>query len=196
MTKASLFLCNFFPSLLSKKCYMNKIWVGLRCLIYTVLVMQMARWCLLMLPVHKEFQVSGNSCNFPKNFSFCCNIIWWKNCLTVVEQVTGKDHVLNHLSIPAACFTHPELSMVGLTEVYHNFILFDVSFTATIYNEWVLFYVWLTFSPFFFSILFSLYYLYIKISASCPSLEFSCVVIKLKICSLKQGWKVKKRGLK
>lgn len=36
----------------------------------------------------------------------------------VVEQVTGHDHVLNHLSIPAACFTHPEISMVGLTEVY------------------------------------------------------------------------------
>uniref|UniRef100_A0A7N1A0F0 Dihydrolipoyl dehydrogenase n=1 Tax=Kalanchoe fedtschenkoi TaxID=63787 RepID=A0A7N1A0F0_KALFE len=36
--------------------------------------------------------------------------------LTVVEQVTGKDHVLNHLSIPAACFTYPEISMVGLTE--------------------------------------------------------------------------------
>ena len=25
VTKASLFLCNFFPSLLSKKCYMKKI---------------------------------------------------------------------------------------------------------------------------------------------------------------------------
>lgn len=37
--------------------------------------------------------------------------------VTVVEQVTGRDHVLNHLSIPAACFTHPEISMVGLTEV-------------------------------------------------------------------------------
>lgn len=35
----------------------------------------------------------------------------------VVEQVSGRDHVLNHLSIPAACFTHPEISMVGLTEV-------------------------------------------------------------------------------
>lgn len=35
----------------------------------------------------------------------------------MVEQVTGRDHVLNHLSIPAACFTHPEISMVGLTEV-------------------------------------------------------------------------------
>lgn len=35
----------------------------------------------------------------------------------MVEQVTGNDHVLNHLSIPAACFTHPEVSMVGLTEV-------------------------------------------------------------------------------
>ncbi|KAH6805848.1 lipoamide dehydrogenase 1 [Perilla frutescens var. frutescens] len=36
--------------------------------------------------------------------------------ISVVEQVTGNDHVLNHLSIPAACFTHPEISMVGLTE--------------------------------------------------------------------------------
>ncbi|KAL3011883.1 hypothetical protein AAZX31_07G223300 [Glycine max] len=31
-------------------------------------------------------------------------------------SVTGRDLVLNHLSIPAACFTHPEISMVGLTE--------------------------------------------------------------------------------
>ncbi|KAL1549538.1 Dihydrolipoyl dehydrogenase 2, mitochondrial [Salvia divinorum] len=36
--------------------------------------------------------------------------------ISVVEQVTGNAHVLNHLSIPAACFTHPEISMVGLTE--------------------------------------------------------------------------------
>ncbi|KAK9147026.1 hypothetical protein Sjap_006929 [Stephania japonica] len=36
--------------------------------------------------------------------------------ISVVEQVSGKDHVLNHLSIPAACFTDPEISMVGLTE--------------------------------------------------------------------------------
>ncbi|XP_042517267.1 dihydrolipoyl dehydrogenase 2, chloroplastic-like isoform X2 [Macadamia integrifolia] len=36
--------------------------------------------------------------------------------ISVVEQVSGKDHVLNHLSIPAACFTHPEISMVGFTE--------------------------------------------------------------------------------
>ncbi|KAK6947406.1 Pyridine nucleotide-disulfide oxidoreductase, dimerization domain [Dillenia turbinata] len=36
--------------------------------------------------------------------------------ISVVEQNSGKDHVLNHLSIPATCFTHPEISMVGLTE--------------------------------------------------------------------------------
>eukprot|EP01018_Ginkgo_biloba_P027208 Gb_37746 [translate_table: standard] len=36
--------------------------------------------------------------------------------ISVVEQVSGRDNVLNHLSIPAACFTHPEISMVGLTE--------------------------------------------------------------------------------
>jgi pyruvate/2-oxoglutarate dehydrogenase complex dihydrolipoamide dehydrogenase (E3) component len=34
-----------------------------------------------------------------------------------VEQISGRDNILNHLSIPAACFTHPEISMVGLTEV-------------------------------------------------------------------------------
>ncbi|GAA0173431.1 oxidoreductase [Lithospermum erythrorhizon] len=36
--------------------------------------------------------------------------------ISVVEQVCGKDHELNHLSVPAACFTHPEISMVGYTE--------------------------------------------------------------------------------
>ncbi|KAI3860705.1 hypothetical protein MKX03_014741 [Papaver bracteatum] len=36
--------------------------------------------------------------------------------ISVVEQVTGRDHLLNHLSIPAACFTHPEISFVGYTE--------------------------------------------------------------------------------
>ncbi|XP_042446945.1 dihydrolipoyl dehydrogenase 2, chloroplastic-like [Zingiber officinale] len=36
--------------------------------------------------------------------------------ISVVEQICGNDNVLNHLSIPAACFTHPEISMVGLTE--------------------------------------------------------------------------------
>ncbi|GAA0175371.1 oxidoreductase [Lithospermum erythrorhizon] len=36
--------------------------------------------------------------------------------ISVVEQLSGNDHVLNHLSVPAACFTHPEISMVGYTE--------------------------------------------------------------------------------
>ncbi|KAL2653982.1 hypothetical protein R1flu_022110 [Riccia fluitans] len=36
--------------------------------------------------------------------------------ISVVEQITDNDNVLNHLSVPAACFTHPEISMVGLTE--------------------------------------------------------------------------------
>ncbi|KAF0926461.1 hypothetical protein E2562_025305 [Oryza meyeriana var. granulata] len=36
--------------------------------------------------------------------------------ISVIEQISGRDHILNHLSIPAACFTHPEISMVGLTE--------------------------------------------------------------------------------
>jgi dihydrolipoamide dehydrogenase len=36
--------------------------------------------------------------------------------ISVIEQIMKRDNVLNHLSIPAACFTHPEISMVGLTE--------------------------------------------------------------------------------
>jgi hypothetical protein len=40
---------------------------------------------------------------------------------TVVEQISGNVNVLNHLSVPAACFTHPEISMVGLTEVLVDF---------------------------------------------------------------------------
>ncbi|KAI8031433.1 Kinesin-like protein KIN-14R, partial [Camellia lanceoleosa] len=36
--------------------------------------------------------------------------------ISIVEQVCGKDHVLNHLSIPAACFTHLEIS----STYYHN----------------------------------------------------------------------------
>lgn len=36
--------------------------------------------------------------------------------ISVIEQISGRDHVLNHNSVPAACFTHPEISMVGLTE--------------------------------------------------------------------------------
>lgn len=50
----------------------------------------------------------------------------------VVEQISGRDYILNHLSIPAACFTHPEISMVGLTEVSQGFYLLltllDLSF--------------------------------------------------------------------
>lgn len=29
--------------------------------------------------------------------------------ISAVEQMCGREHVLNHLSVPAACFTHPEV---------------------------------------------------------------------------------------
>lgn len=29
--------------------------------------------------------------------------------ISAVEHMCGRDHVLNHLSVPAACFTHPEV---------------------------------------------------------------------------------------
>jgi len=36
--------------------------------------------------------------------------------ISAVENMCGRSHVLNHLSVPAACFTHPEVSFVGQTE--------------------------------------------------------------------------------
>ena len=36
--------------------------------------------------------------------------------ISAVENIVGRKHVVNHLNIPAACFTHPEIAMVGLTE--------------------------------------------------------------------------------
>ena len=36
--------------------------------------------------------------------------------ISAVENMCGRPHELNHLSVPAACFTHPEVSFVGLTE--------------------------------------------------------------------------------
>lgn len=36
--------------------------------------------------------------------------------ISVVENCVGREHIVNHLSIPAACFTHPEVSFVGMTE--------------------------------------------------------------------------------
>ncbi|WPT14277.1 Dihydrolipoyl dehydrogenase 1 [Picochlorum sp. SENEW3] len=36
--------------------------------------------------------------------------------ISAVENMCGNPHVLDHNSIPAACFTHPEVSFVGVTE--------------------------------------------------------------------------------
>lgn len=36
--------------------------------------------------------------------------------ISAVENMMGRPHVLNHNSIPAACFTHPEVSFVGVTQ--------------------------------------------------------------------------------
>ena len=33
--------------------------------------------------------------------------------ISAVENMVGREHVLNHLSVPAACFTHPEVSPWG-----------------------------------------------------------------------------------
>lgn len=36
--------------------------------------------------------------------------------VSAVENIVGVHHVVDHGAVPAACFTHPEISMVGLTE--------------------------------------------------------------------------------
>ena len=36
--------------------------------------------------------------------------------ISAIENICGRSNVLNHNSVPAACFTHPEVSFVGLTQ--------------------------------------------------------------------------------
>lgn len=36
--------------------------------------------------------------------------------ISAVENIVGHAHVVNHNAIPAACFTHPEIAFVGLSE--------------------------------------------------------------------------------
>eukprot|EP00597_Dinobryon_sp_UTEXLB2267_P016625 CAMPEP_0201092982 /NCGR_PEP_ID=MMETSP0812-20130820/1531_1 /ASSEMBLY_ACC=CAM_ASM_000668 /TAXON_ID=98059 /ORGANISM="Dinobryon sp., Strain UTEXLB2267" /LENGTH=525 /DNA_ID=CAMNT_0047344879 /DNA_START=39 /DNA_END=1616 /DNA_ORIENTATION=- len=36
--------------------------------------------------------------------------------ISAVENIVGRPHVVNHNHIPAACFTHPEIAFVGLSE--------------------------------------------------------------------------------
>jgi len=36
--------------------------------------------------------------------------------ISAIENIMGRSHVVNHDAIPAACFTHPEIAMVGPTE--------------------------------------------------------------------------------
>jgi dihydrolipoamide dehydrogenase len=36
--------------------------------------------------------------------------------ISAIENICGRDHEVDHDAIPAACFTHPEIAMVGPTE--------------------------------------------------------------------------------
>jgi dihydrolipoamide dehydrogenase len=36
--------------------------------------------------------------------------------ISAIENICGRTHAVNHEAVPAACFTHPEISMVGPTE--------------------------------------------------------------------------------
>lgn len=36
--------------------------------------------------------------------------------ISAIENICGREHVVDHDAVPAACFTHPEIAMVGPTE--------------------------------------------------------------------------------
>jgi dihydrolipoamide dehydrogenase len=36
--------------------------------------------------------------------------------ISAVENICGRAHSVDHQAVPAACFTHPEIGMVGMTE--------------------------------------------------------------------------------
>ncbi len=36
--------------------------------------------------------------------------------ISAVENICGRSHTVDHNAVPAACFTHPEVGMVGLNE--------------------------------------------------------------------------------
>ena len=36
--------------------------------------------------------------------------------ISAIENIVGRSHVVDHDAVPAACFTHPEIAMVGPTE--------------------------------------------------------------------------------
>uniref|UniRef100_A0A7S2ER04 Dihydrolipoyl dehydrogenase n=1 Tax=Trieres chinensis TaxID=1514140 RepID=A0A7S2ER04_TRICV len=36
--------------------------------------------------------------------------------ISAIENIAGREHKVNHDAVPAACFTHPEIAMVGPTE--------------------------------------------------------------------------------
>lgn len=36
--------------------------------------------------------------------------------MSAVENIKGRPHEVDHNTVPAACFTHPEVAFVGLNE--------------------------------------------------------------------------------
>ena len=49
--------------------------------------------------------------------------------ISAVENIVGRLHVVDHEMIPAACFTHPEIAFVGLTEEQANVRAAEEGFT-------------------------------------------------------------------
>ena len=53
--------------------------------------------------------------------------------ISAVENIIGKPHIVNHNAIPAACFTHPEIAFVGLSEEQCKAKAAKEGFTVYIY---------------------------------------------------------------
>ena len=76
------------------------------------------------VPVNEHMQVTGADGKVLPNV-FCIGDANGKYMLahaasaqgiSAVENMCARPHVVDHLAVPAACFTHPEVSFVGLTE--------------------------------------------------------------------------------
>ena len=58
--------------------------------------------------------------------------------ISAIENIVGNPHVVNHNAIPAACFTHPEIAFVGLSEEQSKVNAPIVSFFCMNRNPYVL----------------------------------------------------------
>ena len=117
----------------------------------------MASLCSLMLPRHRYYYkqamyIGHNSDSYMELFTMtilyqCYTFIYtvvilylyyailhYIQGISAVENIVGKPHIVNHNAIPAACFTHPEIAFVGLSEEQCKAKAAKEGFTVYIYT--------------------------------------------------------------